>query len=89
MNLLSHGSIPGGFWLTSRWLMLPAPLYFSLLFFSPLLLILSGGLLVYGAIRKKPRSYFICWGAAFLLPALYLFLALGMHCIVASTMVGG
>ena len=89
MNLLSHGSIPSGFWLTSRWLMLPSPLYFLLLLFSLILSLLSVVLLVYGIIRKKPRGYFIRWGAVLLLSLLYLFLTLVMRCIVANTMVGG
>ncbi|MCI8441049.1 MAG: hypothetical protein HFG27_00760 [Provencibacterium sp.] len=91
MYLLSHGVIGGqnGFWLTSRWLVLPSPLYFSLLLFSLLLFLLSGALLVYGFIRKKPHGHFIRWGAVLLLSLLYLFLALGINCIIADTMLGG
>ena len=90
MHLLSYGALPkGGFAFTSRWLMLPAPLYFSLLFLSLLLTALSGGMLIEGLIRKKPRGHFIRWGAVLLLSALYLLLALGTQTLIANTMVGG
>ncbi len=74
---------------TSHWIAIPEQLYIVLLFLFCALGIVSAIALIVGVSKKRKNKYFILWGMALLVSAIYFVASFGFGWIVANTMIGG